>query len=159
MAQMGKAEIVARLAHKGQVDKGGTDYAEHLKAVAGMAVVHCLGSKDPKELALYAAVYEAAWLHDTVEDTPLSLNDLLELGFGLKVVEAVGLLTQDSRDSHADYIRRIRNAKGQTGTIARIVKRADLKHNADPSRMNGMPAEKLLERYKKALDILDGVVA
>jgi (p)ppGpp synthase/HD superfamily hydrolase len=144
-----RAEIVARIAHQGQVDKAGVDYSEHLKAVAALTAA----AIDPSWRYRNEAI-AAAWLHDTVEDTPLSLNDLRELGFSKVVVNAVGLLTQDSRDSHADYVRRIRDADGIAGTVARFVKLADLKHNSDPTRSTWMPPDKLRARYEKALAIM-----
>ena len=138
-----RAEIVARLAHGIQVDKAGVPYTEHLKAVAGLV------DRDDEKIV--------AWLHDTIEDTPLSLHDLRELGFPHHLVNAVALLTEDLRGnlSHKEYLIYIRDARGDGAEIARAVKRADLKHNADPSRNSWMPAEKLSERYRRALEILD----
>ena len=146
-----KAAIIAKLAHRGQVDKGGVDYWKHLEAVACFTLASIDWNWEHADRAV-----AAAWLHDTVEDTPLSLDDLRQLGFDKITVTAVGLLTQDSRDSHADYIRRIREANGPAGTIARFVKLADLKHNSDPSRMSHMPASSLQKRYDKALAIMRG---
>lgn len=144
-----KAEIVARIAHQGQLDKGGIPYSEHLRAVA--EIVSAVTSGDLREEAI-----AAAWLHDTIEDTPLSLNDLRELGFNSVVVAAVGLLTHTHEHTHEEYIRRMRIEDSAAGFVARIVKRADLKHNSDPNRSTWIPPDKLRARYEKAIAILDG---
>lgn len=142
---LARAEIVARIAHQGQIDKGGVDYAEHLLAVAGMVT----GSE----------AKAVAWLHDTVEDTPLALHDLEMLGFPAKIVDAVRLLTHTHEHDHLDYVRQIRDATTPGAELARAVKRADLAHNSDPSRPapHWQKPESLKRRYEKAARILDGV--
>jgi len=138
-----KAEIIARAAHAGQVDKSGVDYAEHLKAVASM-----VGTDDEKV---------AAWLHDVLEDTPLGQQDLLNMGFPRYIVDAVLLLTHTHESTYVEYVTRIRNAPGYAGGLARAVKLADLKHNADPSRDPGDGSlDWLRKRYEKSIELLAG---
>ena len=154
MSTPARAEIVARLAHRGQVDKAGVDYAEHCKAVGDIAVEL---SRETHPAWQSSVVRMVAWLHDTLEDTPLSIQDLYELGFRGNVLEAIKLLTHTHEHSHADYVRKIRDAQGASGELARVVKRADLIHNSSPDRaIPGMSAEKLQRRYEKAMAILEG---
>ena len=136
-----KAEIAARAAHAGQVDKSGVDYAEHLKAVAGFCV-----TEDERTVA---------WLHDIIEDTPVGPQDLLNMGFPQYVVDAVLLLTHTHESTYVEYVTRIRDAPGYSGELARTVKLADLKHNSDPSRDPGDGSlDWLRERYAKSMVLL-----
>lgn len=129
---------VATEAHKGQVDKGGTPYIEHPKTVAG---------------SLTNTEYKiVAYLHDVCEDTPVTLDDLTNMGFTYRIVNSVRLLTKTKMLSYPQYLRRIR-----MDGAARAVKIADLKHNMDLRRIPA-PTEKdfaRLEKYKKSLDFLE----
>lgn len=140
MDLLARAEIVARLAHAGQVDKRFVNYVEHLKAVAAMVEGY--------------EAKQVAWLHDIIEDTPLSLHDLQMLGFSKRVVDAVRLLTHTHEHSHPEYIELIRDARTSGAELARQVKRADLRHNSDPAR--ALPGDHgwMTERYAKAMAIL-----
>ena len=93
----------------------------------------------------------AALLHDVVEDTDMTLEELEKL-FPPAVTEGVRLMTHDDSTDYFDYVRRIK------GTVAEPVKRADIAHNSDLSRMDTVTEKDLLriEKYKKALRILDG---
>lgn len=146
-----RAEIVARLAHRGQVDKSGVDYAEHLQYVA-------VGAFETAPLELRAEAKIVGWLHDIIEDTPLAHYDLQNLGFPKVIVEAVILLSHDpARIPHDDYLREIRDAPGRAGEIARIVKLVDLKHNADPRRAIVGREDWAAKRYGHGLDIMLGL--
>lgn len=129
---------VAAEAHKGQVDKGGTPYIEHPRAVAG---------------TLTNTEYKiVAYLHDICEDTPVTPYDLMNMGFTYRIVNSVRLLTKTDRLTYPQYLRRIR-----MDSAARAVKIADLKHNMDLSRIPA-PTEKdfaRLEKYKKSLAFLE----
>jgi (p)ppGpp synthase/HD superfamily hydrolase len=96
----------------------------------------------------------AALLHDVVEDTDYTLQDLAEMGFGDAVIEALTLLTHDESVPYLDYVRKI-----SQNPLATRVKLADLAHNSDISRLDHEPTEKDLERvakYRKAAAILRG---
>lgn len=124
-------------AHREQVDKTGLPYVFHPFHLAEQM-------KDE-----YTTV--CALLHDVVEDTDYTLDDLRGMGFPDPVVDALALLTHDPEVPYMDYIKEI--AKDP---IARKVKMADLRHNSDLSRLNEVD-ERALERaakYKKALDYL-----
>ena len=98
----------------------------------------------------------AAVLHDVVEDTDTSLDDLRAAGFSAEVLEAVALLTHAKEEEHFAYVRRL-----AANPIARHVKRADLRDNMDLTRIP-TPHEKdhvRIRKYGEALAILDSFVA
>jgi (p)ppGpp synthase/HD superfamily hydrolase len=146
-----RAEIVARFAHRGQIDKTGVDYAEHCRAVAALTAcaIDPLWQYKPDAIA-------AAWLHDTGEDTPLGHGDLIQLGFSIHTVNAVTILTEHYDEPHDDLVRRARDADGIEGTIARFVRVADILHNGMADRGGYMTPEKLIARRDHALAILRG---
>jgi (p)ppGpp synthase/HD superfamily hydrolase len=151
-----KAEIVARLAHRGQIDKSGNDYAEHCSAVACIASEIMFRDGRSAMWQHWNETIAAAWLHDTIEDTPLSVHDLRNLGFTSTTVGAVSILTEYHDAPHDDLVRRARDAEGAAGQVARIVREADILHNGDPSRGGYMTHEKLIARKDHALAILRG---
>ena len=99
-------------AHHGQVDKSGIPYVFH--------PIH-LAEQMQDELTTVTAL-----LHDVVEDTDYTFEDLQEMGYPTQVLEALKLLTHDPVVSYMEYVERIKS-----NPIARTVKLADLKHNSD----------------------------
>lgn len=136
-SQAETARSIAEMAHRGQVDKAGRPYIEHPAYVAA--------SVDGD------AAKAVAWLHDVVEDTPTTLEDLRAAGISDEVVEAVDLLTHREGTPYIDYVRRIRSNE-----TARAVKLADLRHNSDLSRLTEVTEADLrrADRYRKAIAIL-----
>ena len=135
-----KAVMIAQEAHKGQLDKGGNPYIEHPLYVASQV--------DTMELKIVAV------LHDTLEDSDMTANDLKKEGFPERIVDAIVMLTHEdgNEEAYLDYIRRV-----ATNTMAAAVKRADLMHNMDMSRIQN-PTEKDLKRrakYEKAFGLLE----
>lgn len=128
---LGEAIKLASTAHLGQVDKGGNPYILHPLWV--MHKIRHLGTK-------YMIV---AVLHDIVEDTSVTLDDLRAMGFNFEVIEALRLLTHDCSVSYMDYIERI-----ALNPIAREVKLRDLEHNSKITRLKGL-REKDFERLAK----------
>ena len=129
---------VATKAHKGQVDKGGNPYIHHPEAVA-----ESLTSTESKIVA---------YLHDVCEDTSITLDDLMNMGFTYRIVNSVRLLTKTDKLTYEQYLNRLRY-----DYAAREVKIADLKHNMDLSRIPE-PTEKdyaRIEKYKKAVSFLE----
>lgn len=125
-------------AHKDQTDKSGIPYVFH--------PFHLAEQMETEETTIVAL------LHDVVEDTNYTLEDLADMGFGESVIEALSLLTHDDEVEYMDYVRAIKE-----NPIARAVKLADLRHNSDLSRMDEI-TEKVLERrakYLKAMAILE----
>ena len=134
-----KAMCIAYGAHHGQTDKSGVPYVFH--------PLHLAESMDD-EISCCAAL-----LHDVVEDTSVSLEELAR-HFPAEVVEAVALLTHEEDVDYFDYVRRIKG-----NPIAKKVKLADLAHNSDASRFAGVPVPegqigRLRSKYTKAKAIL-----
>ena len=94
-----------------------------------------------------------ALLHDVVEDTHYTLEDLIKQGYPSEIIEALSLLTHNKDISYMDYVRKIKSNK-----IASTVKLADLQHNSDLSRFEVIDddALKRIEKYRKAMQILLG---
>lgn len=136
-----KAIEIAIKAHEKQKDKGGKSYIYHPLYVA----TQC-------EDLRYKIV---AVLHDVVEDSDISVLDLINMGFSGDVVEAVSLLTKSDCDKkgqgYVDYLKRIRK-----NDIALVVKLEDLKHNSDLSRLEVVKERDLarVEKYKKSIAFL-----
>lgn len=101
---------------RGIRDKDGQPYVMHCLRVM-------LGVTD-------ALAQQVAVMHDLVEDTEVSLEDLRQRGFSSEVVEAVDLLTHSPEDSYAGYVVRLK-----PNDLARQVKLADLRDNASLSRV------------------------
>ena len=130
-----KAMKLAYAAHHGQVDKAGLPYIFH--------PIHLAEGMDD-EISTCVAL-----LHDTVEDTDVTLEQL-EKEFPREVVEAVALLTHAEDVEYFDYIRAIKQ-----NPIAVKVKLSDLAHNGDPRRISNQGnAEKRREKYAAARKIL-----
>jgi (p)ppGpp synthase/HD superfamily hydrolase len=134
----GAIEFATR-AHDGQVDKQGSPYILHPLRVG--ARLHEYGDH-------YVI---AGILHDVVEDTPHTLDDLRALGAHPDIVEAVRLLTRTGRhEPYTDHIERLVN-----NPIAARVKTSDVADNL--SRLDGLDAEtasRLSVKYSTAALIL-----
>jgi hypothetical protein len=96
----------------------------------------------------------AAVLHDVLEDTDWSTEDLARRGVDSVVCEVVELLTRRSGETYIDYIRRICDAPGLVGETARQVKVADLTVSFDRA-----DSDTLRERYEQSLPLLQGALA
>lgn len=127
--------------HEGQTDKSGRSYWMH-----PVSVMQRLedASEDAKLVAL---------LHDVLEDTATTRDDLLALGYSREVVAAVELLSRPAGIAYLDWIRSI---KASGNDIAIRVKIADNEDNMDPARIAALPVEmrSIVHRYAKSLRIL-----
>lgn len=130
-----KAVEIATNAHKGQVDKGGVDYINHPKAVADK-----VSTVEQKIVA---------YLHDVVEDTNITLEDLKNYGFSQSIIEAIDCISKNDKN-YFDYL-----AKVKSNPLARIVKIADLEHNMDLSRLQSIKLKDIerLENIKRQNNI------
>ena len=137
-----KAKRLAIKAHAGQKDKAGKDYFEaHVSVVANSII------GDPVSKA-------AAFLHDTVEDTSVTIEDI-RAEFPKEVADAVDALTHRKGMSYAEYLWRI-----QQNPAAVKVKLSDLRSNMDVKRLPQPLSEKDISRtrkYKRAYLMLGGV--
>ena len=131
-----KAMNLAYTAHHGQFDKGGVPYIFH--------PIHLAEQMDD-EISTCVAL-----LHDTVEDTDVTLEQLAR-EFPREVVEAVGLMTHAEGVDYFDYVRIIKE-----NPIARAVKLADLHHNSDLTRLDTVDdkAKARAQKYAQAIALL-----
>ena len=127
--ELNKAYEIASMAHKNQKDKGGIEYINHPVAVSIL-----VGSLEEKIVAL---------LHDVVEDTHVTLEELKSFGFNDNVIAAIDAISRKAGESTNDYMNRVKNNK-----LACSVKKADLLHNMDISRLK-VVKKKDLERLDK----------
>lgn len=125
-------------AHKEQVDKSGMPYVFH--------PFHLAEQMKTEETTIVAL------LHDLVEDTAYTIEDLVELGFDKAVTDAITLMTHADGVDYMDYVRRIKD-----NPIAKAVKLADLKHNSDLTRLDTVDekALKRMQKYLKAIELLE----
>ncbi len=135
------ARLLARALHYDQKDKAGMDYIQHPLRVA----MSLEGARYSPE------VVAAAWLHDAVEDTWVSVGHI-RAAFGDEVAALVGLLTRQRGVSAEDYYAAIR-----ANPYARAIKLADIEDNMHPWRLAALDAEtrtRLTEKYTYALQEL-----
>jgi len=129
-------------AHKDQVDKTGMPYVFH--------PFH-LAEQMTDEISTVCAL-----LHDVVEDTPFTFEDIAGMGFPTPVVEVLRLLTHKEGVTYEDYVKAL-----SVNPIARQVKIADLRHNGDMTRMNKSEIDERAilraQKYAKALAYLTSI--
>jgi len=144
MASIEKALQIAIQAHEGQQDKDGQPYILHPLRVMNAV---------EEEPAMIVAV-----LHNVIEDTPVTSEELRREGFDETVLAALECLTHRKDESYADYVVRCKS-----NVIARQVKLADLEDNARPSRALLRPdrieadmarLRKYFQSYKFLFDML-----
>ncbi|CAN7548617.1 HD domain-containing protein [Pseudomonas sp. LjRoot277] len=132
-----RAIAIAATAHEGQVDKGGNPYILH-----------------PLKVMLRVTTLEeriVAVLHDVVEDSGISLDDLRKEGFSEAVLTAIESVTKVAGESYEAFVER-----AAQNPIGRVVKLADLEENSDLSRIAQPSWEDLerIEKYRRAIGVL-----
>lgn len=133
-----KAIFIAVNAHKGQVDKGGNPYILHpLRVMVSVKTI------EEKIVAL---------LHDVVEDSDITIDQLRNEGFSESTLDAIQLLTKTPDCTYENYLQRIKS-----NSLALEIKKADLNDNLDNSRLSELtPSDyKRIDKYKKALNLLN----
>lgn len=150
MKELALAYRLAETAHEGQLDKIGMPYFYHVRAVSELVQIFptylALNSEDKKDVII------AAVLHDIVEDTTYSLEDLTEHGFNRQVTDIVSLLTFDKTQTRVQYYENI-----IMNSLARIVKTADLAHNNLYNRrfmLDEATQVRLENKYAEAISII-----
>ena len=133
-----KAMKLCFAAHKEQVDKSGLPYVHHPFHLAEQ-----MTDEDSTVVAL---------LHDVVEDTEYTLDDLRDMGFPRRITDAIALLTHDKSVPYMEYVRSI----GEN-PLARTVKLADLRHNSDLTRLDAVTDADLkrVQKYWDAIRLLE----
>ena len=125
-------------AHKNQVDKSGMPYVFHPFHLAEQM-------KDEKNTIV-------ALLHDVIEDTDYTFEDLMQIGFDDDIIDALRLMTHDDAVPYMTYVASIKE-----NPIACTVKLADLQHNSDLTRLDVVDekAIKRKEKYAEAIRLLN----
>ena len=124
------AILIATNAHNGQFDKGGNPFILHV-----LKVMELLNSTD-EELQVIAI------LHDVVEDTDVTFEDLRQAGISERAIDAIRRLTKMPGQTLDEYKKGIFESQD-----AMKVKAADLTHNSDIRRLKGV-REKDIQRMK-----------
>ena len=129
-------------AHKDAWDKSGVPYVFH--------PFHVAEQMDDEASTIVAL------LHDVVEDTDYTLDDLREMGFSEEVCDALDCMTPRKGVPYMDYIMKIRQ-----NPLATKVKLADLAHNSDRTRFDRMTEQdyRREEKYREAIRLLREVVS
>ena len=127
------ARALATKAHEGQTDKAGLPYITH-----------------PERVASRPSTPEAqvvGWLHDTVEDTPITLRDI-EATFGPETAAAMDAISRRDGEPWSDYLERV-----AANPMARQIKISDLIDNRNLSRIPHVTLEDVerQKKYNKAL--------
>lgn len=133
MSNLDTALAIAIQAHAGQVDKAGRPYILHpLRLMFQMET----------EEEMITAV-----LHDVVEDSNVTLDDLRQAGFSEEVVTAVAAVSRQNDETYEEFIHRLR-----PNALAAKVKLADLTDNMDMRRLKTITPKDLarIEKYHHA---------
>jgi (p)ppGpp synthase/HD superfamily hydrolase len=142
-ALLADAYVIAANYHRGQVDKAGRPYIHHPVAVAELV----------SERGGSTYQQAAALLHDVVEDTPATLEDLHNALVPPRVLEIVDAMTHREGESRREYLLRLKQCRH-----AVLVKRCDIAHNTEPARLallDKQTRERLERKYEESLAILD----
>lgn len=145
------ADALAAKAHEGQVDKAGKPYIDHPRTVARI-----LTEQGHDQRTIMAGL-----LHDVVEDTDITLDQLRRLGYPEEVVRAVDSVTRregpeypGGKEPYMDLIRR-----AASDPIGKWIKLADNQTNSDPQRLALLSEDEqawFTQKYAKARAVLLG---
>ena len=146
MKQIELAKSIATKAHNGQFRwDGKTPYIMHPAAVAKSVYSSCNWQSENDERCVNAIA--AAWLHDVIEDTPLTIADLRVAGINEDILTAVDLLTKSHNEDYLSYLLRLKS-----NPIALRVKIEDIRNNM--SDLDQKKKKSMYEKYTLALHIL-----
>ncbi len=130
LSNLEQAIALAVKTHQGQVDKAGQPYILH-----PLRVMFRLEGETERMVAV---------LHDVVEDSDLTFDDLRRMGFTEQVIEALDGVTRRPDETYQEFVNR-----SQCNPISCQVKLADLEDNMDIRRLSTLPTEKDWERLKR----------
>lgn len=134
MSNLANAIALAATLHQNQTDQGGQPYILH-----PLRILHKLMQKTNDQNTLILGV-----LHDAIEDSTMTIADLIEQGYSTEVTSDLLLMTKaKGEDYENSYIPRIAHSYRCI-----LVKLEDLTHNSDIRRLKGV-SEKDLERMAK----------
>lgn len=132
-----KAINIAYFAHEHQVDKGGAPYILH-----PLRVMACCDTTQSKIVAV---------LHDVIEDTNITLENLKQEGFSEEILTALTCITKKEGEEYQNFINRVSKNR-----LATKVKIQDLLDNLDETRLNNKKHWKS-DVYKEALNFLQNI--
>jgi|TARA_R100000935_G_scaffold44348_1_gene67219 (p)ppGpp synthase/HD superfamily hydrolase len=137
LSKLDQAISVATKAHFGQVDKSGQPYILHPLR---------LMFRFEAEVEMIVAV-----MHDVIEDSDFTYEDLKNIGFSNDVMEALDCLTKRENEDYERFILR-----ASKNSLARKIKIEDIKDNLDLTRLNDITEKDLqrAEKYHRALKAL-----
>jgi len=142
--------LIAR-AHAKQTDKAGKPYVEHL-----MRVYQRLKQKRasiPDDLLTseeWEQVLHAGLLHDILEDTPYTTDDLRAFGYSDAVIRRVETVTRRESE-RLTYQEKIHKIAGTRDIGAILIKLADNEDNSDPQRVRALSdTQALVQRYEES---------
>ena len=128
-----KTKVFVAKYFKDKVDKGNNPYMEHLEYVSSH------GRNETEKII--------GLLHDTLEDTKVTIEELKEMGYSSFILETLKLLTRNKAYSYDEYIDQIINSHNES---ALYIKKIDLEHNMDFTRcpnLDETTGEKLQKKY------------
>jgi GTP diphosphokinase / guanosine-3',5'-bis(diphosphate) 3'-diphosphatase len=137
MSTLERAIVIAAQSHTGQIDKAGEPYILHPLRV----MFRVKGANERI----------AAVLHDVVEDSPVTLQDLADEGFSEPVLRALDALTKRQGESRLEAA-----VRAAADPIAREVKLADNAENTNLSRISNPSARdyERVEEYRRVREVL-----
>ena len=143
MSTLAKAISLASDVFINKKDKAGQPYILHC-----IRVMNNLCHDADDELKIIAM------LHDVVEDTAITDDNLREMGFSTRVLQAVASLTHDKEEDYMEYVKKL-----AYNSDARQVKMADLRDNSDITRLKGLTKKDLdrMQKYHTAYTYLKDV--
>lgn len=136
--------------HGGVYDDTGKPYAEHpIQVLANLLKTFRVVSVDMQHAAL---------LHDVLEDTEVTADELAEMGYTPRVIHMVELLSTDLAVNHdLSYRQRIEKLIASGDVDAMKIKFADNMHNSDPARLlvyTKDRAERKRQKYQESMNML-----
>lgn len=138
MSTLQRAIEIATKAHAGQFDKGGKEYIGHPLRVMEM------GKTEAEKIV--------GVLHDVIEDTSITIENLSEEGFSKEILDALLCVTKlSNKEDYDHFISRV-----MTNSLAVKVKINDLKDNMDITRLIKVTEKDLvrIRKYQKAYNRL-----
>lgn len=145
------AHRIARYAHEGQMYGNKGYFKHHILGVVRNVELYCRDNQIPVGTKKYSLLKISAYLHDAMEDSHIGEGFIRE-AFGDEILEVVECLTRKDDETYFEYIQRVKENE-----YARVVKIADIKFNLEECALSGcLKAGGVVERYKKALGILEG---
>ncbi|MBF6649046.1 GTP pyrophosphokinase [Methylobacter sp. BlB1] len=137
MSNLDTAISISSRAHAGQIDKAGQPYILH-----PLRVMFKFQSEHERIVAV---------LHDVIEDSEISLDDLKKLGFSTTIIEAIDCLTKRGGETYEEFISRV-----SLNDLAKKIKIEDIKDNMDLTRIDSVNDIDLarIKKYHQALKFL-----